>query len=338
MRSWANQLREYYGNISITYPGGAPIGGAHNVAAVAGQSALTEYAGNANTIGSTSLAIGQTATGAATILARGAQSLTIGANAGGQISVASTGAITIESTTGTAIAIGANGAAQLNINASGAVSLLSTSTQTFQAGNNSGTLNIASTGAFNVVDPTGSTWGTPTGGAQGASTINVAGGYFVNGVANGYGSYVKTKASATSRTTTTTPANDPDLNVALPGAGTYVARIVWWGGAVAAAGLAYNINYSGTFTAATSGWYALNIDASSVTSSTFVGIANIQSTVTGATAGQITASAQQGPFIIEIILVATGAGTLGMAWCQISSSASAATVENQSYMTVTRIA
>jgi hypothetical protein len=328
MRDWANQYKAFYGPISITAPIGGAVpalqiagnlaqpalqwinngGGGESAIGGAGVSALTDYAGNNNVVGTSSLAIGQTAAGVSTILARGAQALNIG-NANGTISMAAGGATTISS----GLTITASG---LTISAGGA----------------------SITGATTITDGTGTVWGSPTGGAQGANTINVAGGYFVNGVANGYGSYVKTKASATSRTTTTTPANDPDLNVALPGAGTYVARIVWWGGAVAAAGLAYNINYSGTFTAATSGWYALNIDASSVTSSTFVGIANIQSTVTGATAGQITASAQQGPFIIEIILVATGAGTLGMAWCQISSSASAATVENQSYMTVTRIA
>lgn len=42
---------------------------------------------------------------------------------------------------------------------------------------------LSFTGAMTVTDSTGSVWGSPTGGAKGAGTINVAGGLFVNGVA-----------------------------------------------------------------------------------------------------------------------------------------------------------
>jgi hypothetical protein len=72
------------------------------VQAGAGNNAQIEFDGNGNTPGGGSgLFIGQTGGGASRILAGGAQSLAIGINGGGQITIGSTGAITITDTTGT---------------------------------------------------------------------------------------------------------------------------------------------------------------------------------------------------------------------------------------------
>jgi hypothetical protein len=327
MRDWANQYKAFYGPISITAPIGGAVpalqiagnlaqpalqwinngGGGESAIGGAGVSALTDYAGNNNVVGTSSLAIGQTAAGVSTILARGSQALNIG-NANGTISMAAGGATTISS----GLTITASG---LTISAGGA----------------------SITGATTITDSTGTVWGSPTGGAQGANTINVAGGYFVNGVSIGtLGTYFKQKATFTGRASTTVLTNDPDLAVALPGAGTYVARLVIFGGpGNVTGGIAFNINYSGTFTAATSGWWYTWFN-------TTIGNTSVGSDVSmSATVNNSQASfntVNLGPTYIDVVLVATGAGTLGFAWAQQTSNGVAADINNPSYMIVTRVA
>lgn len=196
MRLFGNALQQYYGQITITPPA-ATVGlqlfsssttfaqsitvlsGGGGLATIAGAaiSALSEWAGNGNTAGSTSLAVGQSAAGASTILARGAQSLAIGVNAGGQITIASGGGITL------ATAVAASSTLS-------AVGLSSSSGLTVSAGG------ASITGALSISDSTGSVWGAPTGGAQGAGTINVAGNVFVNGVQLGFAGIPQNSQSA----------------------------------------------------------------------------------------------------------------------------------------------
>ncbi len=108
MRSWANALQEYYGQLVITPAsngGFALIVNSVGLSAEAiqggvGIAALTEWAGNGNTAGTNSLSIGQTAAGVATILARGVQALNIGINGGGQLQIDSSGNVYVPTTTG----------------------------------------------------------------------------------------------------------------------------------------------------------------------------------------------------------------------------------------------
>jgi hypothetical protein len=97
MRNFGNNIKNWYGSVSINQVGdGNPL----NLLGAAGLSALGEFAGNGNVIGTSSLAVGQTAAGVSTILARGAQALNIGVNGGGQIALSSAGALTVTDTTG----------------------------------------------------------------------------------------------------------------------------------------------------------------------------------------------------------------------------------------------
>jgi hypothetical protein len=325
MRSWANQLREYYGNISITYPGGAPIGGAHNVAAVAGQSALTEYAGNANTIGSTSLAIGQTATGAATILARGAQSLTIGANAGGQISIASGGAITLA----TATTISTGGltitAGGLSVSAGGA----SITGQTTITSN-----------ATVITDNTGLVMNAATGGAQGAGTINCAG-VFVNGVAVGTpAAFSAFRTAALTRTSNATPTADPVLTVALAANTSYRFRCVVTISSSSAGGFAGAMGYSGTYntTGGNGNFQTAYGRANSVWfNAAESGLAN--SMFNGSTTVTMQAGTNGGAdfFIGEGMITTTGAGNLALFWAQNTSNATGTTLQAGSYLEVVQL-
>lgn len=135
MRLFGNAIQQYYGQLTILAPPGNSalilLGSSANAAAIfqnggggaqfiqggAGVSAITEYAGNANTSGVSSLAVGQASAGGSVILARGAQSLSIGVNGGGQIAISATGALTFTDTTGSvwgAATGGAKGSGTIN--------------------------------------------------------------------------------------------------------------------------------------------------------------------------------------------------------------------------------
>jgi hypothetical protein len=179
--------------------------------------------------------------------------------------------------------------------------------------------------------------GAPTGGDKGAGTINATG-LFVNGTAVSTGAtatLVAVKAAVTARSLTTTPANDPDLTIAIPGAGTYaIEAFISHYNATPSFGISCNLNYSGTYTAnsslvdyATNGvpTAATNLIASAVATSQLAGN-------TGSALGIFA------PLLITATLVATGAGTVAFSWAQSSSNASATNVGAGSYMTATKIA
>lgn len=65
----------------------------------AGFSGLAEFSGNGTVPGTTSLAVGQSAGGQSVVLARGAQSLQLGANAGAQLQIQSNGNVTAQGST-----------------------------------------------------------------------------------------------------------------------------------------------------------------------------------------------------------------------------------------------
>jgi len=179
---------------------------------------------------------------------------------------------------------------------------------------------------------TGLIIGAPTGGDQGAGTINAVA-YYVNGVAAVPLSFnTKIKATTTSRATNTTLSNDPDLVFAIPGAGTYQIQVRGFCTYTVANGLSVNLNYSGTFTAANSSANFLvpnsvGIGAGSGTIS--AAVATLQYSFTGNSTGSL---------YIDATLVATGAGTIGFSWAQTSSSGTAVSINAGSVMTITRIA
>lgn len=193
------------------------------------------------------------------------------------------------------------------------------------------TLNGAAGFSALQVNVTGVQVGAPTGGDQGLGTINVAGGYYVNGVLSGFGSVVvKTVTALESRTSTTVPANSIYLTYAIPGAGTYRIRAL---GAIATAGtggLSANLNFSGT---STSSVVDLSFGGGSL--SGFGGsIASATTTV------QITGNGNSNNWILvaDATLIATGAGTVAVAFAQGTSNVSPVSLAVGSTMTVERIA
>lgn len=173
-----------------------------------------------------------------------------------------------------------------------------------------------------------------TGSGQGAGTINATG-VFVNGVAVGASGLIKAvKTALTARPSTTTLSNDPDLVLAIPGAGTYVieAFVSVYNTLAATVGASYNLNYSGTFTAASS---IMGVATSATGPS---GNALITGTVTTSLVAGNCGTTSPSPLLIKATLVATGAGNLGFAWAQNSSNATATNVGAGSYITATKIA
>lgn len=175
-----------------------------------------------------------------------------------------------------------------------------------------------------------------TGGDKGVGTINATG-LFINGaaVSTSTAPLIAVKAAATPRASTTVLANDPDLVIAIPGAGTYAVEAVigHYNTGSSAIGISFNLNYSGTFTANSSLFSALNngnpANASSLITATVV--TPLDSGSTGVAIGNATT-------LIEATLVATGAGTLGFAWAQNSSNVTATNVGAGSRMTALKIA
>lgn len=143
------------------------------------------------------------------------------------------------------------------------------------------------------------------------------------------------KTVATPRPSTTVLANDPDLVVAIPGAGTYAVEVLvsHYNLTSSAIGISCNLNYSGTFTANSSVLTVLSSTNPSNVSALITGTATT-SLVAGST-GSGVGGAQT---LIEATLVATGAGTLGFAWAQNASNAAATNVGAGSRMIVRKIA
>jgi hypothetical protein len=160
----------------------------------------------------------------------------------------------------------------------------------------------------------------------GASTVfstSYAGDTVARGVA-----FCKFKGANTSRASTTTLTNDPDLTYVIPVAGTYAIRLYFAAGiAEAGGGLNYNLNYSGTIDAA-SKFLAMN---ATVTGASW----SFSSTVNNPIVQLTTGTAM--PFILEGVLTATTTGTVAMAWAQNSSNVGNTTIPKSTYMTVTQL-
>jgi hypothetical protein len=171
-----------------TFSGGSGAPG--YVTGAAAASALFEFAGNAQTAGTTSLAVGQDTSGDAAIIQRANRQLYLSTNGSQRVTVSGTGRINFLAQTST----GAAGASFNGLNNADTVLVQSgtTTSQGFglrvQAGTNASDysflINNASNGTtlFEVFGDGGTVVGSPTGGSQGVGTVNATG-LFVNGAA-----------------------------------------------------------------------------------------------------------------------------------------------------------
>ena len=150
--------------------------------------------------------------------------------------------------------------------------------------------------------------------------------------------YYIAKAGDTSRSSTTTLANDPELIVPITAAGTYKVEAFLDFSFQTNGGFAYNLNFSGSYTANRSIIYpggGVNGGALSIGN-----LSQIQSTTTTASySNNVTTPNQSwsGYSHLTGSLVALGAGTLGVSWAQFASNATASTLYQGSYLIVTRI-
>jgi hypothetical protein len=145
----------------------------------------------------------------------------------------------------------------------------------------------------------------------------------------------KGKPATTSRASTTTPSNDPDLTFSITLAGTYAFKgwIPW--SSTANAGMNLNVNYSGTFTAGGSYLGVSNLSTVGPFTGSLVQVTAAPSTSLVSASGTTGANVQG--FTIQGSITATGAGTLAFAWAQNASSVTATNVIQGAYMIVTRV-
>ncbi|NUR03059.1 MAG: hypothetical protein HOY79_43090 [Streptomyces sp.] len=146
--------------------------------------------------------------------------------------------------------------------------------------------------------------------------------------------YWAQKIGPTGRASTTTLADDPDLILALPGAGTFTFELFlnYTGGTLGSSDLKMAMVYSGS---SSYGVWAVN--GVNTTSTAQV---NMGGNGTG-TAGTITVGTSGGTFLTVDIkgeLVATSAGNLSLQWAQNTSNATATNLRQGCWMRVTQIA
>lgn len=315
-----------------------------------GASKTSSAAGVTSFTSNTGLSTNVAATGAVSVTNTGVLSIAGTAN---QIAASSSaGAVTLSLPQNVVIPTPATGSALQFTGAAGSNAAFfigsSTASNSFgpvvQAGTNASDRNILFVNAANsvnfaqIVGDGSVVIGAASGGAQGGGTIN-AQGIFVNGVAVSTGANTTTKVATAieTRTTTTAQANSTQLTAALAATGTYGFRIVvslFVAGPGAGVGL--GVNYSGSFTAASSPiGFAFNPSGTSVAGVT----ANVATTPTAQTTNTGTASSSiPWQVVIEGTLTATSTGTLSLNFAQQASSANTTTLMIGSNMTITKLA
>ena len=144
----------------------------------------------------------------------------------------------------------------------------------------------------------------------------------------------KVKASDTSRASTTTCSNDPDLAYAIPAAGTYrfEVHVNFDGDTAGTQGIDANVNFSGTQAAGTRMMYTGDVNGSSLG---HVNVAVAATTTAVSTSqGDIDPSGYSNTIRFVGVLVASTTGTLAFAWAQNASETDATIVRAGSFMTV----
>ncbi|MFI5397606.1 MAG: hypothetical protein ACHQ9S_18875 [Candidatus Binatia bacterium] len=142
------------------------------------------------------------------------------------------------------------------------------------------------------------------------------------------------------RTSTTTLSNSTQLTFAVPGAGTYAFRAVIFVYATTATadGIAWNVNYSGTFTAAGSYLlgYTINNGVMGALTAQEIPAAATTASYSLAALSSI-AVATPTTIVLEGNLIATASGTFAFAFAQVVSGVDTANLGVGSYMTVKQL-
>jgi len=159
------------------------------------------------------------------------------------------------------------------------------------------------------------------------------------------GLYIPTlvkKPTTTVRTSTVTPANDPDLVFAISGAGTYTFSLICdvLQATTGNIGINANVNFSGTIDTSTP-VYTMAGQSNTGGPPTAYN-AFVSSLGTSQSAVQFSLTVLPNGFTSVLTangyVICTTSGTLGFAWAQNTSSANGTTVGSASALLVTRIA
>jgi len=155
------------------------------------------------------------------------------------------------------------------------------------------------------------------------------------------------KPANTARASTAALTNDPDLVYAIPSSGTYQIEVFintsyLLTGVSNNGGLVLNLNYGGSFTSGPTTSPAVVIGGVISPASSYLGYVSqaIQASPSSSAiqlVGITSTATYYSTFKVSAVLVATGTGTLGVAWAQAVSNATATTLYAGSYMTVTRV-
>lgn len=145
------------------------------------------------------------------------------------------------------------------------------------------------------------------------------------------------KSANTDRASNIVASNDPDLVYAIPGAGTYAINLslLFQGVTAGTGGLAFGVNYSGTFTAVSSQQWGAGIVNLAAGTLNATAVQNAV-TLTVFTSGTLS-TVQRDWFNLTVVLTATGAGTFAFNWAQQSSNVNATRMLAGSNMTVTQL-
>jgi len=176
--------------------------------------------------------------------------------------------------------------------------------------------------------------GTPTGGVQGANTVNAAG-VFVNGVAvsTGAAPTLVFKPADTSRATTA-PTPDPDLVFAGVAAGNHtVTCLIIWTSTATSINLRYGLAASGTITVAELS--GINSNSGGIGGATAAAIINGNSSFSNGGIATIGTGGIESAVILHAMLVTSTSGTVQFGWAQQSTSATAVTVQQGSWCQLT---
>lgn len=145
------------------------------------------------------------------------------------------------------------------------------------------------------------------------------------------------KAATTGRNTTTTLADDPDLTIAIPVAGTYEIRmlLLMTGATAAAQGFKYQLVYTGT--AGTIGYYTIgSINGAASTPLAAAGAFNV---ATHATVLVDSGAGATTDFDHVVgTFVATTTGTLKLQWAQSTSTGNNSNLKANSLLMVRKVA
>lgn len=201
-------------------------------------------------------------------------------------------------------------------------------------------LGIATGGSNRVTVGPGVQVGSPTGGDQGAGTINATG-LYINGVsvAGGGLSSAVVKTAATDRSSTTTLTSDPDLQFTAASGGTYdIQFCLAFGGVTTGTQgfkFAFNLTSAGTQNGMWGGSSRVNA-AGAAHSGIYLGDG------TGGTTGQVafaTISTGNGTNQVcgQGMVSQSGAVTYAIQWAQNSSNANATRLNQGSYIRFTRL-